>query len=57
MAVIHISEADAVRDAWFRAEVQQAIDDTRPDIASDEVEAHFAKRRAATLIHLAGNVE
>jgi DNA-damage-inducible protein J len=36
-------------DAWFREQVQQALDDPRPDIPSEEVEAHFAKRRAASL--------
>ena len=36
-------------DAWFRAKVQEALDDPRPDIASDEIEAEFSARRAATL--------
>jgi len=39
----------AVHDAWFRAKVQQALQDTRPAVAHDEVEAHFAKRRKAAL--------
>jgi DNA-damage-inducible protein J len=34
-------------DAWFRAKVQEALDDTRPAIPHDTVKAHFAKRRAA----------
>ncbi|WP_027146039.1 type II toxin-antitoxin system RelB/DinJ family antitoxin [Mesorhizobium sp. WSM3626] len=34
-------------DAWFRAKVLEALDDTRPDIPDDQVEAHFAERRAA----------
>lgn len=34
-------------DAWFRAKVREALEDPRPDIAGEEVEAHFAKRRAA----------
>jgi len=34
-------------DAWFRAKVQEALDDPRPAIPGDEVEAHFAARRAA----------
>lgn len=34
-------------DAWFRAKVQEALDDPRPDTPHEEVEAHFAKRRAA----------
>lgn len=37
-------------DAWFRAKVQEALDDPRPAIPHDQVEAHFAKRRAATLL-------
>ncbi len=36
-------------DAWFRAKVQQALDDTRPDVEDAEAEAHFAKRRAAAV--------
>jgi DNA-damage-inducible protein J len=39
----------AEHDAWFRAKVQEALDDPRPDIPSRQVEAHFAKRRAAAL--------
>src|SRR5579863_6983439 len=39
----------ADHDAWFRAKVQEALDDTRPDIPHDEVEAYFAERRAAAL--------
>jgi len=36
-------------DAWFRAKVQEALNDTRPPIPDDVVEAHFAQRRAAAL--------
>ena len=39
----------AEHDAWFRAKVQEALDDPRPDIPHEQVEAHFAKRRAAAL--------
>ena len=39
----------SVHDAWFRAKVQEALDDPRPAIPHDKVEAHFAKRRAAAL--------
>ena len=39
----------AEHDAWFRARVQEALDDPRPDIPHEQVEAHFAKRRAAAL--------
>lgn len=36
-----------VHDAWFRAKVLEALEDSRPDIPDDEVEVHFAERRAA----------
>jgi DNA-damage-inducible protein J len=39
----------AAHDAWFRAKVREALDDPRPPIPHDEVEAHFAKRREAAL--------
>lgn len=34
-------------DKWFRAKVQEALDDLRPAIPDEEVSAHFARRRAA----------
>lgn len=34
-------------DAWFRAKVREALDDPRPPIPHEKVEAHFATRRAA----------
>jgi len=39
----------AAHDAWFRAKVQEALDDPRPGIPHAKVEAHFAKRRASAL--------
>ena len=36
-------------DAWFRAKVQEALDDPRPARPAEDIEAHFAKRRAAAL--------
>lgn len=39
----------AEHDAWFRAKVQEALDDSRPDVSHKRVEAHFAKRRADAL--------
>jgi DNA-damage-inducible protein J len=33
-------------DRWFRAKVREALEDPRPPLSHDEVEAHFAKRRA-----------
>lgn len=43
-----ISNSNAY-DEWFRAKVQQALDDTRPDVDDTDVEAHFVKRRSTTL--------
>jgi DNA-damage-inducible protein J len=37
----------AAHDVWFRAKVQEALDDPRAAIAHEKVEAHFARRRAA----------
>lgn len=34
-------------DAWFRAKVREALEDPRPDVAHDDVEAEFVARRAA----------
>ncbi|WP_428151264.1 type II toxin-antitoxin system RelB family antitoxin [Brevundimonas sp.] len=39
-------EAEAY-DAWFRAKVQEALDDTRPDIPHDEVVARVKAKIAA----------
>lgn len=36
-------------DAWFRAKVEEALADTSPDTPHEQVEAHFAKLRAAAL--------
>jgi len=41
-----ISNSEA-HDAWFRAKVLQALEDSRPDVPDEEVETHFAGRRAA----------
>ena len=40
----------AAHDAWFRAKVQEALNDPRPGIPHEQVEAHFAKRRAVALL-------
>lgn len=40
---------DPEYDTWFRAKVQEALDDPRPPIPNEEVEAYFAKRRAELL--------
>lgn len=36
----------AAYDAWFRAKVQEALEDIRPAVPDDTVKARFAKRRA-----------
>lgn len=42
----HAHEA-AAYDTWFRARVQEALDDPRPSIPHEEVMAEFAERRKA----------
>ncbi|WP_298333389.1 type II toxin-antitoxin system RelB/DinJ family antitoxin [Asticcacaulis sp.] len=36
----------AAYEAWFKAKVHEALNDPRPDMPHEEVEAHFAARRA-----------
>ncbi|MEY3233567.1 type II toxin-antitoxin system RelB/DinJ family antitoxin [Aquidulcibacter sp.] len=36
-------------DAWFRAKVQDALEDPRPTIPHQDVEAHFALKRRKLL--------
>lgn len=43
-----ISHSEA-HDAWFRAKVLQALEDTRPDFDDGDAEARFRERRAAVL--------
>lgn len=43
MALVTPEEA---YDQWFRAKVQEALDDPRPAIPSEVVEEYFAKKRA-----------
>jgi DNA-damage-inducible protein J len=38
---------DPEYDAWFRAKVQEALDDPRPAIDGEDVEREFAERREA----------
>lgn len=47
--------ASATYDAWLRARVQEALDDPRPAITAEVVEAHFTKRRAYALRKLSKN--
>ncbi len=37
----------ATHDAWFRQKVREALNDDRPTVPHDEVEARMAKRREA----------
>jgi DNA-damage-inducible protein J len=46
---IELTIDQAAYDEWFRAKVQQALDDPRRGIPHEEVEAEFTARRAATL--------
>lgn len=39
-----LSNSEA-HDTWFRAKVMEALEDSRPDTSSEDVEAHFASRR------------
>ena len=40
---------DPEYDAWFRAQVQKAIDDTRPRVSSEEAERRMGKLKAKIL--------
>ncbi len=44
-----LAQNAAEHDAWFRAKVQEALNDPRPPIPHKQVTEHFAKRRAAAL--------
>ena len=41
-----LTQNAAEHDAWFRAKVREALDDPRPAVSHEQVEAHFAERRA-----------
>jgi DNA-damage-inducible protein J len=41
-----LTQNAAEHDAWFRAKVREALDDPRPAVPHEQVEAHFAERRA-----------
>ena len=45
-----LDDDPVAHDAWFRAQVQEALDDPRPAIPAEEVEAEFAQRRGAALL-------
>jgi DNA-damage-inducible protein J len=39
-------------EAWFRAKVQEALDDPRPPISHDDVKQHFANKRRKLMSQL-----
>jgi DNA-damage-inducible protein J len=49
-----LAQNAAGHDDWFRAKVQQALDDPRPGIPDEEVAAYFSERRAAALKKVQG---
>ncbi|TBY51502.1 type II toxin-antitoxin system RelB/DinJ family antitoxin [Rhizobium leguminosarum] len=48
---LELLSGSEAHDAWFRTKVLEALNDTRPDVSDDEVEAHFAERRAAARLN------
>ena len=44
-----LAASSPAHDAWFRAKVQEALDDPRSPVSNDEVRARFTARRAAAL--------
>jgi DNA-damage-inducible protein J len=44
---LELSVKPEVHDAWFRAKVREALDDTGPYLEHEEVEARFARKRDA----------
>ena len=46
---IELLSTSEAHDAWFRAKVREALEDERPDVEDDAVEAHFAERRVLAL--------
>ncbi|MBY3446063.1 MULTISPECIES: type II toxin-antitoxin system RelB/DinJ family antitoxin [Rhizobium] len=48
---LELLSGSEAQDAWFRTKVLEALNDIRPDVSDDEVEAHFAERRAAARLN------
>jgi DNA-damage-inducible protein J len=42
-----LAQTSAEHDVWFRAKVQQALDDPRPAVPHSQVKQRFAQKRAA----------
>ncbi|CUX05345.1 MULTISPECIES: type II toxin-antitoxin system RelB/DinJ family antitoxin [Rhizobium/Agrobacterium group] len=51
---LELFSGSETHDTWFRAKVLEVLNDTRPDIPNDEVEAHFKKRRQTARNKAAG---
>ncbi|MDQ4409006.1 MULTISPECIES: type II toxin-antitoxin system RelB/DinJ family antitoxin [unclassified Rhizobium] len=51
---LELFSGSETHDTWFRAKVLEVLNDTRPDIPDDEVEAHFKKRRQTARNKAAG---
>jgi DNA-damage-inducible protein J len=51
---LELLSGSEAHDAWFRTNVLEALNDTRPDLSEAEAEAHFAKRRAAARLKAGG---
>jgi hypothetical protein len=45
-AALKAAHGAAAHDKWFRAQVQEALDDPRPRISNEQVKADFVARRA-----------
>jgi phage shock protein A len=43
---LNAQRGESLHDFWFRAKVQEALNDSRPDIPHEQVEALFSVRRA-----------
>ena len=48
---LELLSGSEAHDAWFRAKVLEALNGTRPDVSDDEVEVHFAQRRATARLN------
>jgi DNA-damage-inducible protein J len=46
---------DPAYDAWFRAEIEEALRDESRGTPAEEVEAEFARKRASLIAKLGGN--
>ena len=54
-AALKATHEAAAYDKWFQQKVQEALDDTAPEISHAEVKAHFAAKRAALRKRIKGD--